>query len=464
MNTTKQEVILCVDDDPTVLHSLVSQLQEELFDAYIIEAASSAPEAIEIIEEIQKSGNTKLVLIVSDWLMPDMKGDEFLIQIYEKYPSIRSIMLTGHASEAAVSEAEEKAHLTCCLSKPWDKNELVVAIEEALNRSKQVILCIDDEQLILNSLLAQMKQEHGERYDIELAMSGEEGFEILEELQRDNVHIPVIVTDYIMPGMTGDVFLKKLVDTGSNSMNIMLTGQATLEGVIDSVNHGGLYRVVTKPWDEKDFLLTLKQAIQSYNLKMNLKQRTIELQILNKELEQKVLDRTLELENEKEKFRVMSLTDELTQILNRRCILHNLDSEMARSKRYKHSFCIALIDIDNFKRINDTYGHQMGDEVLIIITKIISQTIRSTDSIGRYGGEEFLIVYPETSSDQVLDLLNNIQNKIKETKIPKTDLTITVSGGLSQYSDGITADDMIKEADSFLYKAKENGKDRFEFK
>lgn len=125
--------ILCVDDESVVLNSLKIQLKKEFGDAYVYEVAESADEALEIIEELQ-SEETDILVIVSDWLMPGIKGDEFLIRVHEKYPKIIKVMLTGQADETAIQRAKEKASLHNCLYKPWSSQELIETIKSGLER------------------------------------------------------------------------------------------------------------------------------------------------------------------------------------------------------------------------------------------------------------------------------------------------------------------------------------------
>lgn len=124
-------VILCVDDEVVVLNSLKIQLKKEFGDAYLYEVAENADEALEIIEEIKEEDNDILV-IVSDWLMPGIKGDEFLIRVHQKYPRIVKVMLTGQADELAIERVKEQANLHRCLYKPWDGEELVETIKSGL--------------------------------------------------------------------------------------------------------------------------------------------------------------------------------------------------------------------------------------------------------------------------------------------------------------------------------------------
>ncbi|MDJ0510241.1 MAG: response regulator [Crocosphaera sp.] len=125
-------VILCVDDEKVILDSLKIQLKKEFQNTYLYEAAESADEALEIIEELQEDEITILV-IVSDWLMPGMKGDEFLIEVHKRFPKIVKIMLTGQADETAVEQAKKYANLHSCLHKPWNSEDLINNIKSGLS-------------------------------------------------------------------------------------------------------------------------------------------------------------------------------------------------------------------------------------------------------------------------------------------------------------------------------------------
>lgn len=124
-------VILCVDDEAVVLNSLKIQLKNAFHDDYLYEVAESADEALEIIEEFQED-EINIIVIVSDWLMPGIKGDEFLIKIHQKFPSIVKIMLTGQADNEAIDRARKEANLHSCLYKPWDGQELIETIKSGL--------------------------------------------------------------------------------------------------------------------------------------------------------------------------------------------------------------------------------------------------------------------------------------------------------------------------------------------
>ena len=126
-----QSAIICVDDEVTILDSLKKQLKRQFRDRFIYEVAESAEEAWEIISEL-KEDNIEIIAIVSDWLMPGIKGDEFLISIHQRFPEIVKIMLTGQASEMAIEKAKKEANLHACLYKPWTEEELIKIIDSAI--------------------------------------------------------------------------------------------------------------------------------------------------------------------------------------------------------------------------------------------------------------------------------------------------------------------------------------------
>lgn len=124
-------IILCVDDELIVLESLRSQLREAFGDRYSYEIAQDANDALEVIDELQDC-NRDIVLIVSDWLMPGMKGDEFLIQVHQQFPRVIKVLLTGQADAAAIARAQTHANLHRCLLKPWSESELIQTIQSGL--------------------------------------------------------------------------------------------------------------------------------------------------------------------------------------------------------------------------------------------------------------------------------------------------------------------------------------------
>ena len=127
-----KSAIICVDDEVIILESLKEQLKREFGDRFIYEVAESAEEAWEVIEELQED-HIDIIAIVSDWLMPGIKGDEFLIQIHQRFPKLITVMLTGQADETAIERAKKEANLHACLYKPWTEQELTQVINTAVN-------------------------------------------------------------------------------------------------------------------------------------------------------------------------------------------------------------------------------------------------------------------------------------------------------------------------------------------
>ncbi|MEG4215728.1 response regulator [Microcoleus sp. Pol14C6] len=123
-------IILCVDDEPDILNTLKMQLKNEFKNNYFYELAESGDEALDLLEDFQEKA--QVIVVVSDWLMPGIKGDELLIKVHQKYPKIIKVMLTGQADAAAVQRAVEEADLYCCLYKPWQSKDLIEIIKSGL--------------------------------------------------------------------------------------------------------------------------------------------------------------------------------------------------------------------------------------------------------------------------------------------------------------------------------------------
>ena len=168
----------------------------------------------------------------------------------------------------------------------------------------------------------------------------------------------------------------------------------------------------------------------------------------------------------KEEMERLSHTDELTQIPNRRNIMDKLSEELRTHRRKKRPISIAMLDIDHFKKINDDYGHQCGDMILHETAQLMSNLLRDYDAVGRYGGEEFLIILPETTSEQSFTICNRIRLTVQNHtyRYNGRNLQITVSIGIAakQAGENVITDRLIAEADRYLYVAKESGRNRTE--
>jgi C4-dicarboxylate-specific signal transduction histidine kinase len=162
-----------------------------------------------------------------------------------------------------------------------------------------LIICVDDEKIILTGLESELESSFGSKYDIEYAESGEEALEIIEESLEDNIEVAMIISDFIMPNMKGDELLIKVHEILPDTIKIMLTGQADTEGIANAINKAKLYRYISKPWERSDLILTLEEALKRYEnekelkehhriLEETVKEKTEELRALNTDLENRV--------------------------------------------------------------------------------------------------------------------------------------------------------------------------------
>lgn len=161
----------------------------------------------------------------------------------------------------------------------------------------------------------------------------------------------------------------------------------------------------------------------------------------------------------KKEIEKLSITDQLTSVFNRRKLDESLDEEVQRASRYSQELSLIMIDMDYFKDVNDTYGHQVGDDVLIVTAKLISEHVRNVDIVGRYGGEEFVVICPNIDIEQAEVVAEKLRTEIQKHNFEKVG-TKTISLGVAEFVEGDTPDDLVKKADTALYKAKEEGRNR----
>lgn len=166
-----------------------------------------------------------------------------------------------------------------------------------------------------------------------------------------------------------------------------------------------------------------------------------------------------ELENERQYYKNLAIIDPLTQIYNRIQFNRSLSEEIQKAKRYHSVFALLMFDIDHFKKINDTYGHQLGDKILIELTDVVKINIREVDIFARFGGEEFIILTPETDLDGAEVVAEKLRKEIEAFKFSHGD-QLTCSFGVSMYKKGDQPDDLIKRVDDRLYMAKNRGRNQ----
>ncbi len=198
----------------------------------------------------------------------------------------------------------------------------------------------------------------------------------------------------------------------------------------------------------KEMLLQQNKMLLSNNITLDslVKERTEELTIINKKLQEQI-----------NQVQMLASHDALTGLYNRGSFQKLFEKEMHRSKRYAYPLSAVLFDIDDFKKINDTYGHLIGDEVLIGISILVSKIIRDSDIVARWGGEEFIIIFPECDLESSKAKAETIREAIANELFPSS-VHVTCSFGVTTYLKQDTADSLFIRCDNALYKAKANGK------
>jgi diguanylate cyclase (GGDEF)-like protein len=208
-------------------------------------------------------------------------------------------------------------------------------------------------------------------------------------------------------------------------------------------------------------------AVQSGALRLG--RQSEELRSLNLQLEKKVQVRTRQLElankkleEEKNHLEITAITDDLTHLYNRRYIRDRIQNAIGQAKRYDQKLSVIMLDLDHFKEANDSYGHRIGDEVLRGTAQVFRETLREADLAGRYGGEEFLIILPQTDSIEAFAVAERIRSRFEQLKWSVEGLNVTVSGGIAELDsqENEQPDELIDRADKRLYLAKEAGRNR----
>ncbi len=194
----------------------------------------------------------------------------------------------------------------------------------------------------------------------------------------------------------------------------------------------------------------------------SLHNKVLELAEHKNNLEAEVKQRTLELQKSNEKLEQLSRTDPLTGLSNRRDLLEKINYEILRMERSHLSFALVLLDVDHFKKFNDTWGHECGDEVLKMLSRVLLELNRKPDHVGRWGGEEFLLVLPETTLENGVRVAERLRKRIENESIcwKNQDLRITLTMGVSIYDPELGVDGSIDLADKRLYLGKNAGRNR----
>jgi diguanylate cyclase (GGDEF)-like protein len=260
----------------------------------------------------------------------------------------------------------------------------------------------------------------------------------------------VVISGLVMPGLTGPQLCRKIRNDGTSSYVyfVMVSGQGLLSEILEGMTAGADDYLV-KPLNPDDLQLRLIAATRVIALHEQLANRRIELDELNHDL------------------LAIARRDPLTGLGNKRALEDDLDFLEARVTRYRHRYCIALIDVDRFKSYNEAFGHQAGDRILQAVASQLKTEARSGDAIYRYGGEEFLCIFPEQSIATGIQAVERMRNAVERMAVRQAGeegALLTVSAGVAvmDAEHPRSARVVIKEADESLHRAKRLGRNRVE--
>jgi diguanylate cyclase (GGDEF)-like protein len=258
----------------------------------------------------------------------------------------------------------------------------------------------------------------------------------LDNIQSDKVDI--IISDLMMPKMDGIEFCSVVKKKYKHIFFIILTAKDSIDDKVEGLEVGA-DEYITKPFDFMELLARVKAAERIINTQK-------QLIFVNEQLE-KLAD-----------------TDELTKLKNRRYFQSEAPKEIQRADRYGHTVAVLMLDIDDFKQINDTYGHLVGDEALKMVSSVLLGSTRASDIVCRYGGEEFVIFLPEINPKNAFKVAEKIRKNMEAAKLSteegKISMTISIGIAIKTPHMHINLKELIDQADKALYSAKKDGKNK----
>ncbi len=280
-----------------------------------------------------------------------------------------------------------------------------------------------------------------------------------EAMLQDFTKFDLILSDYNLPDTTGMQMLEEIRQRCDTPI-IMVTGENVGQTAADAINRGATDYVVKFG----DYLFTIPLVIQK-NLTVGRIKR--DNQRLQAELQQalcEVREKNAQLEKSLERVEQMAATDPLTGLYNRRHFSKVIDQMFAEAQRHEKDLSCVMIDLDGYKQLNDKFGHQVGDQLLIVAGKVINGNMRRSDVAARYGGDEFVLLLPHADVEEAYQVAERIGEQFKSasSSMLNRDLGVTMSIGISSLVGGLPphADQLVAQADKALYRAKELGRNR----
>ncbi|HEV2690706.1 MAG TPA: diguanylate cyclase [Bryobacteraceae bacterium] len=298
-------------------------------------------------------------------------------------------------------------------------------------------ILIADDSIVSRHLLEATLRKWG--YEVVVACDGEEALNVLHQENAP----ALAILDWMMPGLTGLEVCRKIRKRAREPYTyiLLLTSKSQKEDLIEGMD-AGADDYITKPFDQHELQVRLRAGT-----------RLVDLQA--------------ELMAAREALREQATKDSLTHLWNRSYIFDELCRELSRASREGNHVGVVMVDIDHFKDVNDNYGHFAGDAVLCETARRMQNAIRPYDSIGRYGGEEFLILLPGCDEHSSFTQAERLRKQLSQATMSLTDtsLCVTASFGVTTavYGQPWTPEDLIRKADEALYLAKKLGRNRVEF-
>ncbi|MCH7921445.1 MAG: diguanylate cyclase [Nitrospinae bacterium] len=312
----------------------------------------------------------------------------------------------------------------------------------------------------------------GITYQLDYASQGKEGYEKIKQALKQKQPYQLAFVDMRMPpGWDGLETIESIWQVDSHIQIVICTAYSdhSWEEITERLGPTDNLLVLKKPFDVTEVAQLASALTEKWHLARKASLRMEQLEELVKERTAELVDAIERLEREiterkqvEQKLEVLATTDALTKLYNRAYFTSKLEEEFQRAERYKASLSLMLIDIDHFKAVNDTYGHQAGDAYLEAFARLVARSVRQVDTVARYGGEELAIILPNTDLDETMALAQRLREEVEALDVPFGGRVIrsTVSIGVALYPEGsaMTAEAFLSEADHALYAMKEAGR------
>jgi two-component system, cell cycle response regulator len=323
------------------------------------------------------------------------------------------------------------------------------------------VLVIEDDPIVsdLFSELLRVNQK-----EVLLVPTAEAGLELLDKESFD-----LVVTDKNLPGLSGLDVLEWVKSRNPDLDVIIMTAYADMDSVLRAMRQGA-YDYLVKPFPSLDEVVQkIDRALEKRRILMENRRLVKDLvsaneriEALNKNLESQVEERTSELKAANIKLEELSFTDDVTTLYNQRFLFPRLEEEMRRERRYKTGLAVIMLDLDYFKRVNDTHDHLFGSRVLKRIGEIIKHSVRNVDLCVRYGGDEFCVVLPHTGKQEAATVAERIRASIEAADVgdPDESYKVTASIGIAMNGEceADSSRSLLRSADKALYLAKSAGR------